>query len=57
MTGGDLEAGGNSEEARAYEFADALPDAQEDVLHQAFEGLAKEHSLGPGARSSVVNPA
>ncbi len=47
MTGGDLQSGGNSEEARAHEFADALPDAQEDSLHKAFEGLAAEHSLGP----------
>jgi uncharacterized protein (TIGR00730 family) len=47
VTVGDLEAGGNSEEARAHEFADALPDAQEDALHQAFEVLAAAHSLGP----------
>jgi uncharacterized protein (TIGR00730 family) len=43
----DLQVGGNSPEARAHELADALPDDQEDLLHEAFEGLAKEHSLGP----------
>ncbi|MGA2304667.1 MAG: LOG family protein [Acidimicrobiales bacterium] len=47
MTDGDLQAGGNSEEARAQELADRLPDAQEDTLHKAFEGLAAEHSLVP----------
>jgi len=46
VTGGDLEAGGNSPEARAQERADALPDAREDVLHEAFAALAEEHSLG-----------
>jgi len=47
VSGSDLEAGGNSPQARAHEVADALPDDQEDALHLAFEGLAKEHSLGP----------
>ena len=40
-------AGGNSEEGRAHEIADRLPDPQEETLHKAFEGLAAEHSLGP----------
>ncbi len=44
---GDLQAGGNSPEARAHEVADALPDDQEELLHQAFGDLAKGHSLGP----------
>jgi uncharacterized protein (TIGR00730 family) len=47
MTVGDLEAGGNSEEARAHEFEDALPDVKEDALHEAFGELASEHSLAP----------
>ena len=47
MTEGDLEAGGNSPEARALELANAMPDDQEDALHLAYEALAKEHSLGP----------
>jgi uncharacterized protein (TIGR00730 family) len=43
----DLEAGGNSAAARAKEAANAQPDDREDALHQAFDGLAEEHSLGP----------
>jgi uncharacterized protein (TIGR00730 family) len=43
----DLEAGGNNPIARAHEIADALPDDQEDQLHQAFDALAQAHSLGP----------
>src|ERR1019366_2196278 len=42
----DLQAGGNNPEARLHELADALPDEQEDLLHEAFDGLAKEYSLG-----------
>ena len=47
MSRDDLEAGGNSAAARAHEVANALPDAREDDLHEAFDGLAQEHSLGP----------
>jgi uncharacterized protein (TIGR00730 family) len=43
----DLQAGGNSAEARASELAGAQPDEQEDLLHESFDGLAKEHSLSP----------
>jgi uncharacterized protein (TIGR00730 family) len=42
----DLEAGGNSEAAQEQERANARPDAREDDLHEAFDGLAKEHALG-----------
>ncbi len=47
MSQDDLEAGGNSPEARLHELADAQPDVREDELHESFDALAKEHSLGP----------
>ena len=47
MSVDDLEAGGNNPIARAHEKADALPDPEEETLHAAFEGLAREHSLSP----------
>jgi hypothetical protein len=46
MSPDDLQAGGNNPEAKLHELADALPDEQEDQLHQAFDQLAKEHALG-----------
>jgi uncharacterized protein (TIGR00730 family) len=47
VSSNDLQAGGNNPEARAYELADTLPDADEDALHRSFDDLATAHSLGP----------
>ncbi len=44
---GDLQAGGTAPRPGRTRLADALPDDQEDQLHEAFGDLAKGHSLGP----------